>query len=135
MAFVHGRGAVVLLDSDALSAFVNNTGVEVSADSHDVTTYGKNAHVFQGGLKAGTTTISGIYDSTAVTGPGAVIRPLVGTVVPFTWRPEGTGSSKPQLVVDVLVGKYVETAPVADMITWSCDLQHSDDADYTAQSA
>jgi hypothetical protein len=135
MAFIHGKGSVVLLDGDPLSAFANNSGVELSADSHDVTTYGKNSHVFQGGLKAGTTTISGIYDSTASTGPRAVIAPLIGTVVPFTWRPEGSGVGKPQTVVDVLVGKYVETAPVADMITWSCDLQHSDDADLTAQAS
>lgn len=135
LAFIHGSLSVVLIDGDPLTAFVNNTGHERSADVHDVTTYGKTAHVFQGGLQAGTTTLTGIYDSTATTGPGAILNGLLGTVVPFTWRPAGTGSGLPQCVVDVLVGKYVETSPVADMISWTCDLTHSDAADMTAQSA
>lgn len=134
MAFVHGAGAVVLIDGDPLGGFVNNTGHELNADSHDVTTYGKTAHVFKAGLKGGTTTLTGIYDDGA-TGPKAVLEPLVGgAAVPMTWRPEGTGSGKPETVVDVLVLKYTETDPVADMITWACDLQHSDAPDFTAQS-
>jgi hypothetical protein len=48
-------------------------------------------------------------------------------VVPYVDRPEGSGAGKPQRTVDVLVLKYTETRPVADMITWSCDLQFSDD--------
>ncbi len=135
MTFVHGKNTVVMLDSDSLSAYSNNTGLEVNADSHDTTTYGKEAHVFAGGLKGGTTTVSGIYDNTAMVGPAAVIKPLIGTVVELIFRPDGTGSGKAQTIVDVLVIKYTETAPVADMVTWAVDLQHSDAPSYTAQSA
>ncbi len=135
MAFVHGRNTVVMIDGDDLSAYTNNSTVEVTADAHDVTTYGKDSHVFAGGLKNGTATVSGVYDSTAMTGPRAVLLPLVGTVVPLVHRPQGTGSSLPQDTVDVLVTKYNQTHPVADMVTWSVDLQFSDDVDSTAQSA
>lgn len=135
MAFVHGSGTVITLDGDSLTAFSNNTSTEKSADSHDVTTYGKTAHVFFGGLKNGTATISGIYDSTAVTGPRAIINPLVGTVVELVVRPEGTGSGKPQDTVDVLVVKYTQTLPVADMVTWAVELTYSDAIDSTAQAA
>lgn len=135
MPKINGRQCVVMLDSDDLSTHSNNAQLEITSDSHDVTTFGKTAHVFQGGLLNGTAAISGFYDSTAGTGPRAVIRPLVGTVVPFTYRPEGTGSGKPQEIVDALVIKYTETAPVADMITWAVDLQFSDTSDTTAQAA
>ncbi|WP_106180115.1 hypothetical protein [Prauserella shujinwangii] len=126
MAFVHGKGSYCSLDSVDLSTFVNNTEYTNSADSHDTTTYGKNAHTFQGGLKNGTATISGIYEDGA-TGPRATIQPLIGTVVAFVWRPEGTGTGLPEDTVNVLVTSYQETSPVADMITWTAELQLTDD--------
>lgn len=135
MAFIHSKSTVITLDGDALTTFVTQSDLKRTADSHDVTTYGKNAHVYQGGLHDGTSSISGIYDSTAVTGPRAILRPLLGTVVELIRQPEGAGSGKPQDKVDVLVGEYTETAPVADMVTWSLSLQLSDDVDSTPQPA
>lgn len=133
MAFKHSKNTVVKLDSKDLSAFSNSSNFEKSADSHNVTTYGKNAHVFDGGLLNGAQGVEGVYDSTAVTGPRAVILPLVGTVVPFIRQPEGTGTGRPQDSFDVLVVKYTESSPVADMIKWAVELQPSDDMDHTAQ--
>jgi hypothetical protein len=135
MALVHGKVTFVSLDGDDLSTYSNNVEFERMGDSHDVTVFGKDAHVKQGGLLDGTATISGFYDSTASTGPRAVIAPIIGTVVELVHRPEGTGSSLPEDTVDVLVTKYTESSPVADMVTWSVDLELSDDVDTTAQSA
>lgn len=135
MTFVHGKGTVVSLDGDTLSAFSNNVEFKRTADSHDVTTYGKNSHVYDGGLKDGTATITGIYDNTAGTGPRAVIQPLIGTVVPLVYQPEGLGSGKPTETVDVLVTGYTQTSPVADMVTWTAELQMSDDVASTSQGA
>jgi hypothetical protein len=134
MAFVHGKGTFISLDAKDLSAFTDSSELNRSADSHDVTTYGKNAHVYQGGLKDGKASMSGTYDNTAVTGPRAVIMPLLGTVVPLIRQTEGTGSGKPQDAVDVLVTGYVETNPVADMVKWSCEMVLSDDVDTAAQA-
>lgn len=136
MAKVHGKVTAVSLDGHDLSVYANNAQIEITIDSHDVTTFGKNSHVFHGGLLNGTGTISGFYDSTAMSGPRAVIEPimLAGDVVPFLYKPEGTGTGKPQDAVDVLVTKYTQTSPVADMVTWSADLQFSDDLDASAQS-
>lgn len=133
MAFVHGKDTHIELDSNDLSAFVNQSELTRSADSHDVTTYGKQAHNFNGGLKNGTATMAGIYDSTADTGPRAVIEPLVGSKVTLLRQPEGTGTGLPQDSVTVLVTSYVETNPVADMVTFSCEMQLSDVIDTTAQ--
>lgn len=132
MAFVHGKGTFVSLDANDLSAFTNNTALPRSADTHDVTTYGKDDHVYRGGLRDGTATISGIYDS-AAGGPGAVITPLLGTNVTFIFRPEGTGPGLPERSGDCVVSTYEETSPVADMVTWSAELQLSDEFATTAQ--
>lgn len=127
MAFVHGKATAVTIDSDDLSAYANSVTFSRSADSHETTTFGKNSKTYASGLKDGTASIEGIYDNTLLVSPGAVLRPLVGGAeVAFTYKPEGTGTGKPVATVDVIVTAYEETAPVADMVTWSCELQFSD---------
>lgn len=126
MAFVHGKSTYVSLNSVDLSPFTKNTDWEKSADDHDVTCYGKNSKVFVGGLKDGKCTISGTYDN-GTTGPHDTILPLVGTNVALVYRPEGTGSGKPEESVSVLVKSYKQTNPVADMVAWTAELQFSDD--------
>jgi hypothetical protein len=135
MAFVHGAQTVVKLDDNDLSAYTNTSEISREADSHDVTAYGASAHNYQGGLKDGTASMGGTYDNTAVTGPRAVIEPLVGQKVVFIRQPEGTGSGKPQDSVTVVVTSYVETNPVADMITWTCEMQLSSVVDASPQPA
>jgi hypothetical protein len=125
LPFVHGKDVYYTLNAKDLSAYSNTSQYEKAADSHDVTTYGQGAHVFKGGLLNGTGTVGGIYDSSTSSGPRAIIEPLVGSNVTYVDRPEGTGTGRPQRTADCLVLKYTETRPVADMITWSADLQFS----------
>lgn len=126
MAFTHSKDTVIILGGNDISEFCNTSSLERSATSHDVTTYGKDAKVKQGGLKDGSTSIGGWYDNTAA-GPHDIIDPMVGTVVEMIRRPEGTGSGLPQQTVDVLVQNYVETAPIDDIIQWTAALELSDD--------
>lgn len=134
MAFVHGKNTFVSLDGEDLSQYANNSNMKTESDEHDTTTYGKTAHTYVGGLLKGSAGISGIYDNTAVTGPAAVLKPLVGQVVEMIRRPEGTGTGKPQEAVDVLVKDYDETSPVADMVTWAVTLTLSDTVTRTTQA-
>lgn len=133
MTFVHSKDTVLIVDGDDISQYSNTSEFERGADEHDVTTYGKNDHVFSGGLGMGAASMGGFYDNTAGTGPRAVIEPLIGSVVPLIRRPEGTGAGKPQDSVNVLIKKYVETSPVADMVTWSCEMTLSDAVTSTTQ--
>lgn len=132
MAFIHGKDGFVTLNGVDLSAFSNNIEFGRAGDSHDVTTFGKDSHVKQGGLLDGSCTLDGIYEDGAL-GPEATIHPLIGTVVELVYRPEGTGSGRPQRTVDVLVQEYTETVPVADMISWSLSMELSDDVVNTTQ--
>lgn len=136
MAFVHGKGTAVTLDSKDLSVYSNNVQFNRSADSHETTTFGKVAKTYASGLKDGTATVQGIYDDTAATGPGAVFRPLLGgAAVEFEYLPAGGGVGASTHTVDVIVTAYEETAPVADMVTWSATLQFSDDVTSGTASA
>lgn len=128
MAFVHGKGTAHTINGDDLSIYSNSVTFKRSADTHDVTTFGKNAKVYREGLTDGEATISGIYDNTELVSPGAVLRPLCGAApVVLVYMPEGSASGRPSATVDVLVTAYEETAPVADMVTWSATLQLSDE--------
>jgi hypothetical protein len=134
MAWVHGKNTFISLGGDDLSQYTSESELNQTAEAHDVTAYGKNSFVFEGGLKGGTASLSGTYDNTAGTGPKAVIQPLLGTTVELIRRPEGTGTGRPVDTVDVVVTGYVETSPVADMVKWSCELQLSDDVATTTQA-
>lgn len=132
MTFVHGKSTYISLNGTDLSAFVTTSQIEKTSDKHDVTTYGQTTHVYNGGLKDGTATMSGVYDNGA-SGPRATILALLGSTTTLVRRPDGTGTGKAQDSVTVLVEKYVETNPVADMVTWSCDMQLSGSVTTTAQ--
>lgn len=134
----HGKNTQVTIGGQNISKHTNSTDYGREGDSHDVTTYKENpedtAHEFIGGLTGGTVTIAGVYDSDETTGPAAVIEPLLGTVTEFIHQPEGVGVGKPQRTMNVLVTSYQESAPVADIVSWTSDLQITGNVTKTAQT-
>jgi hypothetical protein len=137
MALSHAKDTYVSVDGDDLSEYTDTSEFKPSTDSHDVTTYGQDGHVYAGGLTDGTFTMGGLYDTTASTGPRAVLQPLKGTgaVVTVVRRPQGTGSGLPQDSFSGLLTSYTESSPVADYVKFSAEFQISGSVDSTAQSA
>lgn len=134
MGWQHGKHTVITVDTKDISAFCSTSELTRGADSHDVTGYGKDDHVFEGGLRKGSFSCEGTYDNTAVTGPRAVLDPLIGTVVACTREPEGTGTGKPHQAFSAMLEEYVETNPVADMVKWSAKFTVSDAVTTTQQA-
>lgn len=128
MAFTHGRHTVILFDGTNISAFTDNTEETDGVDTHDVTTYGAARKAYAAGLGDGTFTISGTHDNGA-SSPRALLKPAMraGAAVPFVYRTEGTGTGLPEEQVDVIVKSYKQTAPVADMVKWTAELQMTGD--------
>jgi hypothetical protein len=116
----HGKSTVITVATFDLSQFTKNSSIERNPDIHDTTGYTVDDALNQGGLKRGTFNMSGVYD-TAATGPRGKLLPLHATTVVVTRKPEGTGSGKPLETFSAVVGKYVETSPHDDMVTWSQD--------------
>ncbi len=131
---VHSKLTVVLVDGNDISEYCTDSSRERSSGTEDNTTYGKNAIGKDPTLLTGTFTCSGKYDSDAVAGPRAVLDPLIGTKVEIQYRPEGTGSGKPQDRFDAVITSYTETAPVAGYRTWALVTEPSDEWDLTDQS-
>lgn len=134
----HGKTTQVTINAVNISEHTNNTEWPHTGDSHDVTTYKADdtdtAHEYLGGLTDSTVTIAGVYDTDAATGPGNIIEPLIGTITEFTYAVEGLGTGKPMRTMDVLVTSYAETSPVADVITWTAELQVTGMITKTAQT-
>lgn len=135
MARVHSKNTVITVDGNDLSAFTNTSEFNPTTDEHDVTTYGKDGRVFAGGLTNGSFTMGGFYDSTAMTGPRAVLQALkAGPPVTVVRQPEGAGVGLPQDSFSGLLTSYQESAPVADYQQWSATFRVSGDVDSTAQA-
>lgn len=134
MAKVHGKHTVFKLDDVDWSQYCNNSQLTLSTGTTDTTTYGKDSIVKDASLNDGKLTVSGFYDSTASTGPRAAYLAIRGTKVTFIHQPEGTGSGLPQDTGDCIVTSYVQTHPANDYVTWSIDIELSDDVDSTPQT-
>jgi hypothetical protein len=133
MAKQHGKVTVIKVGAVDISTYANTSELNRTGDSHDVTTYGNNSHRYNGGLLDGKFTMAGFYDTTAGTGPRAVLRPALGTTVVITRQVEGTGAGKPQDVFSGVLKSYVESNPTADMITWSAELDIDGDVNSAVQ--
>ncbi len=133
MALVHGKNTVLKVASTDLSTYVKTSEFSFGSDEHDMTTYGASAHVVKGGLLGGKFTFSGNYDSTAVSGPRAKLLSLIGTEVAVIRQPEGTGSTKAQDSFNGNIKSYVETNPVNDYVSFSCEITISGTVNSAAQ--
>lgn len=126
MSKQHGKSTFVSLAAFDLSAYCSKCTYGQTADSHDVTTFGNNTHVYNPGLTDGTVSLEGFYETVSVTGgPRPVIVPLIG-ISPspsFIEGPEGNATGKPKKTCMVNVTSYEESNPVADMVTWTAELQ------------
>lgn len=121
MAKQHGRHTFISVDGDDISAYTNASELDYKTDKHDVTCYGAGGHEWgDDPLENAEGKMSGIYNNTAVTGPGAVLKPLRGSVVPMVRRTEGTGAGKPEETFSAFIESYKESSPAADYVTWEC---------------
>lgn len=124
MAFIHGKSAYFKVGSTDLSTFCDSVEFKRSADAHEVTAFGATGKAYAAGLTDGKVTAKGTYDDGAA-GPKAILEPLLATTSSVTYRPEGTGSGKPNSACAVVVTSYDESTPVGDMIKWTAEFQIS----------
>ena len=135
MAFVAANDVYFSVDGTDIAQFAGSIEVSYSINSLQTTTFSAGGHTYQGGMTDGTASLSGTYDNGA-TGPKATIEPLMrnGQLVECVYRPEGTGTGKPEQSFDVLVTSYQESSAVGEMIQWSSEMQVSGPVTDTTQS-
>ena len=125
MAFIHGKGTIVLCNQFNLSTYFNEVSVARSVETAETTTFGKSAKTYITGLQDATLSLNGLFDG-AVDATDEELTNVLGsnTGMVITVAPSGT------LVIGdrtlSLTGKltsYEISAPVGDVVSASSEFQ------------
>lgn len=129
MAFQHGKSTVFKIDDSAsvlrdLSAFLTSvSGLPGSGDIVETTTFGVagDARTYIRGLNGATFDIEGGYDSTATTGPDAVLSGLRtnASTSTFEYGPEGGTAGKVRYTGECLMTEYSAESEVDGWTTFT----------------
>jgi hypothetical protein len=130
----HGKQTVLKISANDISGSTKTSNFNRSADVHDTSGYELNSRTKQGGMKDGTFTASGTYDTGATTGTPATMEGKEGTLFAFTRQVAGAGTGKPQEVFSAVLSKFDVSAPFDDMVTWSGEWSVSGDVNRTVQA-
>jgi len=131
MAFTHGRLAVFSLDDSggtlrALTSYTDNvSGLPGGRGLSEVTSFGDSGVRNIPSLVNVTFTASGSWDSTATTGPNAVLNSLrtATATATFEYGPEGSTTGKVKYTGECWLTEYVADSSVANKVTWSATFQ------------
>lgn len=127
MATTFGKASNITIATNDISPYVNSVTFKQSNDVEDITTFGSSAHKYAAALADGEMTIAGLWDKTATVGSYTVIQPLVGDSdgAAFVWCPEGATSGNVQYSGTIILQDYTESAPVADLVSFTATFKIS----------
>ena len=131
MAFVHGKDAVFKLDDSGgtlrtLTSYVDNvSGLPGGRDLAEVTAFGDGGTKSIPGLQDVSFTIKGHFDSTASTGPNAVLNGLrtATATATFEYGPEGGTTGKVKFLGECWLTEYEVEAEVDDKVSFTAEFQ------------
>jgi hypothetical protein len=126
VAFRHGKNAALTLATKDLSTFMDNLDMSFDLPTADTTAFGATWTSALAGIPTGKIDISGFYDPTATTGPGAVLFPLVtaGTASTALVYPGGnvSGQSLYTITSGCIVTSYAESSPVGGVVSFKASM-------------
>lgn len=126
MAFRHGKNAGFTLNAGVLSTFLTGVDTSWDLDMADTTTFGATWKTAVAGIPGGKIEITGNYDPTASTGPGAIIWPAFTGAVPVTGLVYPGGNVSGQILWTIttgcLVTSYSESSPVGGVVSFKASI-------------
>jgi hypothetical protein len=130
MAASHGKSTVVKLGTSAapttltdVSQYVSSEDLSRQADTHETTTFGKDAKTYIPGLKDGTFSQEYVWDPVL----DAHIDGILGKQVNFEISPAGTASGAVKYTGAAICTDYSGSNPVGDVATASAEFQITGD--------
>ena len=131
MAFFDSKVSRFLLDDTGdvqrdLSAYLTEVkGLPGPRDLNQVTALGDSGARFIPGLENVAVGLVGMFDSTATTGPDAVLGPLRThtSAVDFEYGPEGTSAGDVKYSGSCWVAGYELRSRVGSLVQWTATLQ------------
>lgn len=123
MAFVHGKGAAVLVDEFDLSAFLNTFDGAATADTAEVTTFGSSAKSYVAGTKDATISLGGFFDG-SVGAVDEVLQAALGSSALISLAPAGVATIGNRCsLADCLATSYAVSATVGDAVSVTAEAQ------------
>lgn len=126
MAFVHGKSGAFKLDNSGgtltdISAYLDNVSFPESVETGETTVFGNASKTYVVGLKDTTISLSGKWDSVV----DAHLAGILGqsATVTFEYGPAGSTAGLVKYTGECIVTSYDVTTPVADVVTFSLELQ------------
>lgn len=133
MTRFHSSNTEISVAGTSLTTFTNTSTFTRGFRTGDVTCYGDDDEVHDVALKYGSYTMGGVYHTKATANSPKSVMEAVAALVSIIRKPEGTGSGKPTETFNAALEQYVESAPVADFITWSAEFKVSGAVTLTTQ--
>lgn len=131
MAFVHGKNAVFSIDDSGgtlrtISSYVDKVdGLPGGRELSEVTALGDSGTKSIPGLQSVSFSIAGHFDSTATTGPNAVLNSLrtASSTASFEYGPEGSASGKAKFSGECWLEEYTVDSTVSDKVSFSASFK------------
>ncbi len=122
--FVHGKSTDFELDdtggtSRSLSNVLNSVDFPETIETAETTAFGATSKSYIVGLRDATISVSGLWDATV---DGYIIGTEPATRS-FIFGPAGTTGGNVKYTGEAILTNYSVSAPVADVVTFSLDLQ------------
>ncbi|GAB3117824.1 hypothetical protein GCM10027160_28950 [Streptomyces calidiresistens] len=132
MSFQHGKNSYFAIQDSGeslrdLSPYTDNiSGLPGAVQLSEVTAFGDEGTRHIPGLENTTFSVNGHFNTTATTGPHAVlssIRRGENGPYPFSYGPAGQGTGRPELSGEAWCTGYNITGAVADKISFTAEFQ------------
>jgi len=126
--FNHGKNAVVLLDNTNLSTTLTDASVSLTADVAETSTFTASSKTFVSGLKDGTATLSGYFESSSPDADAEFLSQLGSSGSAFSIAPIGYTRGNPTEFGSVIETSYDRSADIGSVVAVAVAFQFDGDA-------
>ena len=126
--FNHGKNAVVLLDNTNLSTTLTDASISLTADVAETSTFTASSKTFVSGLKDGTATLSGYFESSSPDADAEFLSQLGSSGSAFSIAPIGYTRGNPTEFGSVIETSYDRSADIGSVVAVAVAFQFDGDA-------
>lgn len=126
--FNHGKNAVVLLDNTNLSTTLTDASVSLTADVAETSTFTASSKTYIAGLKDGTATLSGYFESSSPDADAEFLSQLGSSGSAFSIAPIGYTRGNPTEFGNVIETSYDRSADIGSVVAVAVAFQFDGDA-------
>lgn len=124
MAFVHGKGTVVLINATNMSSYLKEASTNNTVETADVTAFGTTgAKSYIVGLKDGAVSLSGMFDGGVAASDEIFQQALGASEGVVSVFSDGDAIGKRGLTAGIHETSYNLTSPVGDVVSATAELQ------------